>query len=297
MSPRVSGKQLHLWRQEAIKDAITYQVEPKEVDWLLQELSDLDSLSCRLELYKNREEINLVKPLAELEKLWQSRLRESIPVQYLAGRTPWRNFKIKVSPAVLIPRPETEYIIDIALAAVENYPVLQTGIWVDLGTGSGVIACGLAKAFPQAQVYGVDNSIAALKIASDNSHNLGLAGRVKFYQGNWWQPLGQLQGKIAAMVSNPPYIPTKLISQLQPEVFKHEPHSALDGGKDGLRDIRYLIKSAPDYLMPGGLWLIEMMAGQGKIVAKMLENQGSYQNVQTIADLAGKDRFALAYLK
>ncbi len=97
------------------------------------------------------------------------------------------------------------------------------------------------------------------------------------------------------MVSNPPYIPTSLFSQLQPEVVKHEPHLALDGGIDGLEHIRYLIETAPDYLMSGGIWLIEMMTGQAEQVEAMLQKQGSYRNIKIFADLAGIDRFALAY--
>lgn len=97
------------------------------------------------------------------------------------------------------------------------------------------------------------------------------------------------------MVSNPPYIPTEQLDSLQPEVAKHEPHLALDGGEDGLAAIRHLVDVAPDYLVPGGIWLVEMMAGQAAIVARMLEERGSYHRIKILSDLAGIDRFALAY--
>ena len=96
------------------------------------------------------------------------------------------------------------------------------------------------------------------------------------------------------MVSNPPYIPTALIAQLQPEVAQHEPHLALDGGTDGLDCIRHLIATAPDYLRPGGIWLIEMMAGQAETVKHLLQERGSYERIQIFPDLAGIERFALA---
>ena len=97
------------------------------------------------------------------------------------------------------------------------------------------------------------------------------------------------------MVSNPPYIPTALVSQLQPEVANHEPHLALDGGRDGLEHIRYLVKTSADYLRPGGIWLIEMMLGQAQTVAQMLHSSGNYRKIQIFPDLAGIDRFTWAY--
>ena len=111
----------------------------------------------------------------------------------------------------------------------------------------------------------------------------------------WWEPLEFLKGKVSGMVSNPPYIPSSTVLTLQPEVLKHEPHLALDGGLDGLDCIRHLVETAPDYLESGGVWLVEMMAGQATAVADMLQGHGSYDRVQIFADLAGIDRFALAY--
>ncbi|BCX07869.1 MAG: hypothetical protein KatS3mg066_1728 [Fischerella sp.] len=114
----ISGLQLWQWRQAAIAAAIAADVSPAEIDWLLQEIAGLDRLALRLESFKDWAQIQLQLPLAELDLLWQKRLKERLPVQYIAGVTPWRKFKITVSPAVLIPRPETELLIDIAVAAV-----------------------------------------------------------------------------------------------------------------------------------------------------------------------------------
>ena len=293
----VSGLELWQWRCRAIQAAIATDVSVAEVDWLLQEVAGLDRLALRLESFKNRTQIQLELPLEDLEKLWQRRLHDRLPVQYIAGVTPWRQFKIAVSDAVLIPRPETECLIDLAVAAAccEVMPPFQQGHWVDLGTGSGAIALGLANVFPEATIHAVDYSPEALAIAAANAQNLGFADRIRFYQGSWWEPLTPLKGQISGMVSNPPYIPTSTLPTLQPEVIRHEPHLALDGGADGLDCIRHLIETAPDYLRPGGVWLIEMMAGQADIVRELLQNQGSYSKIQIYSDLAGIERFALAY--
>ena len=171
----------------------------------------------------------------------------------------------------------------------------MSGHWADLGTGSGAIAVGLADVLPKATIHAVDYSLEALAIAQANADNLGFADRIKFYQGSWWEPLAFLKGQFSGMVSNPPYIPTSTLPTLQPEVVNHEPHLALDGGTDGLDCIRHLIEISPSYLQPGGVWLIEMMAGQADAVRELLQNQGSYCKIQIHADLAGIERFALAY--
>jgi release factor glutamine methyltransferase len=293
----VSGQALWQWRQDALKSASQGDVPRFEVDWLLVEVAGLDALALRLESFKERAQIQLRYPLSVLSQLWQQRLRDRMPIQYLAGVTPWRHFSLKVSPAVLIPRPETEYLIDLAVEAVKNSPTpdLAAGHWVDLGTGSGAIALGLAEAFPAATIHSVDCSAEALAIARENAQQLGLAQRIQFYQGSWWNPLEALQGQVSGMVSNPPYIPSSVVQQLQPEVRNHEPLLALDGGADGLDCIRHLIETSPNYLRAGGVWLIEMMAGQADTVAQLLGDRGSYRDIQILPDLAGIDRFALAY--
>ena len=235
--------------------------------------------------------------MSKLDELWQERITKRCPVQYLAGSTPWRNLSLKVNSAVLIPRPETEYIIDLALLAIQESPRahLNLGHWVDLGTGSGAIALGLAQVLSSTTVHGVDCSNKALKIAQENAQEWGFSNKIKFYQGSWWSPLTELKGKVSGMVSNPPYIPTNAIAELETEVRQHEPHLALDGGEEGLEHISHLIKTAPDYLVSGGVWLIEMMAGQGEKVREMLEKEGSYQQIKIFQDLAGIERFARAY--
>ena len=289
----ISGEELFLWRRESLAQAIAFRIATQEFDWLLQEIADLDALSLRLESFRDREKISLTCSFTELKSLWERRIQERVPVQYLAGITTWRNFKLKVSSGVLIPRPETELIIEIAQQA--TLPKSSDSHWVDLGTGTGVIALGLATSFPQAKIHAVDSSEAALAIAKENAQLTKLQDQINFYHGSWWQPLRHLEDKITGMVSNPPYIPTQELPTLQPEVFQHEPHLALDGGNEGLDSIRHLIQTAHKYLISGGIWLIEMMAGQGENVVAMLSEQGNYRDIQIIRDLSQRERFVLAY--
>jgi release factor glutamine methyltransferase len=291
VSASISGQELSQWRQQAIADLQQAQLSAKEVDIFLQAVTDLDTLSLRLQSFREREKIPLSYSWSEITKRWQKRLQARVPLQYLLESVVWRNFTLKVSPEVLIPRPETELLIDIVAETVRGE---EGGIWVDLGTGSGAIAIGLASILTKAEIYAIDYSKTALAIAKENIINTGFADRIILKQGSWWTPLEKWKGQISGMVSNPPYIPSAEILDLQIEVREHEPRLALDGGEDGLTALRYLAATAPDYLRSGGLWLVEMRAGQGEKVAQMLENQGNYRQIQIINDLAGFDRFVLA---
>jgi release factor glutamine methyltransferase len=296
----VTGRELWAWRRWARSLAVYQEISEREIDWLLQSVANLDRLTLRLESIAPDRSIPISMSLDRLSALWRDRVEHRQPVQYLIGTTFWRDFELLVSPAVLIPRPETESIIDIAIANASN--VQKQGIWVDLGTGSGAIAIGLARELPDAQIYAVDYSAAALDIARQNAMKLGVSDsdaqrlrqRINFSQGSWWSSLAHLRGRVAGMLSNPPYIPSEEVLRLQPEVVNHEPHLALDGGFDGLEAIRVLVETAPTYLQPGGIWLIEMMAGQGSAVLELLAKQGSYIDMEIINDLAGLDRFVLA---
>ncbi|MEM8829321.1 MAG: peptide chain release factor N(5)-glutamine methyltransferase, partial [Cyanobacteria bacterium P01_G01_bin.19] len=283
----------------ARKQAIANNIDPNDVDWLLQAVTDLSSLSLRMGLFQDKTIINSLKSLPELDQLWQRRLQNRLPVQYLAETVFWRRFQLKVTPAVLIPRPETELIVDIVREVADSnksfFSPQQQQNWVDLGTGSGAIALGLADSFPQAKIYGVDSSPAALEVAQENAIALGLDEQIDFCCSNWWDKLERLKGKVTGMISNPPYIPSAEIPKLQLEVTQHEPHSALDGGVDGLDSIRYLVESAPQYLISGGIWLVEIAIAQSDLVVELLNQQGEYDDMKIFSDLNGIERFVLAY--
>jgi release factor glutamine methyltransferase len=299
---RVRGSELWAWYQDMRQRTEQSGIAPRELDWLLSWVSDLDSLTLRLGTLRQLPEVALKLSLQELSQLWQQRLTDRVPVQYLVGQTAWRNFTLQVSPSVLIPRPETELMIDRVVEAVEESPQkadLKRGTWVDMGTGSGAIALALADAFPEAHIVAVDQSADALTVAQQNALSYTMENRIAFYQGRWFEPFDtddSLKGCfLSGMVSNPPYIPTEILSGLQPEVVDHEPVTALDGGKDGLEHIRTLAHQALHYLVPGGLWMVEMMAGQGEAVQEMLAQTGHYRDIQIHRDLAGLDRFVMAF--
>jgi release factor glutamine methyltransferase len=283
---QIDGATVWQWYQGLKTDVIA-------AEWLLSALTDVDKLSLRLGTLIDRPSVQLDRPWPEILDLWRQHLDRRVPIQYLVGTTPWRDWELQVSPAVLIPRPETELIIDIVLE--HTSAASRSGHWLDLGTGSGAIAIGLAAALPQATIHAVDYSGAALEIARQNITKAGLIDRVQLYEGSWWQPLSHLSSRVMGMVSNPPYIPTMLVAVLQPEVALYEPHLALDGGEDGLVAIRELVNTAPDFLVAGGFWLVEMMAGQGVAVVELLEQQGQYRDIQIINDWAGLDRFVVAW--
>lgn len=296
----VSGNELWQWRRVARQNAVAAGVPPEEVDWLLREVAGLDKLVLRWESFKERSRIQLERPLSELTELWQRRLEERFPVQYVAGVSPWRQFSLAVTQSVLIPRPETEYLIDLSVEACRDRinsvsPPLQEGHWVDLGTGSGAIALALAEALNRATIHATDCSAEAIAIARQNALRYPCANHIEFYLGSWFEPLSDRAGQLSGIVANPPYIPSAMVPQLQPEVSRHEPHLALDGGPDGLDCIRHIINTAPSYLRSDGVLLLEMMAGQAPSVRDLLHCQGSYKSIKICSDLAGIDRFAVAY--
>jgi release factor glutamine methyltransferase len=304
----ISGADLWSWRQQAVRQLIDWATDSQaqsnylqELDWLLIAVTDLDKLSLRLETFRSRPYIELTRSLPTLSQLWQQRLEQHVPIQYLLGQTTWRNLTLEVAPGVLIPRPETELLIDIAQNWVLQHPTLHPDSpmqWADLGTGSGAIALGLAQSFPQADIHAVDISPIALDIAQRNAKRI--QGKIhgttpiRFYQGEWLTPLDRFKGYLDGIISNPPYIPSAEIPNLQPEVFQHEPHLALDGGKDGLASMYRIVKQAPEYLQVGGLLLLEMMRGQAASVKEFLQSNGQYTNIQIHADLAGIERFVFA---
>lgn len=293
----ISGQALWQWRQAARRQAQTSDIDPQEVDWLLRALCQVEPLALRLGTLASQETVASTLSLAELDALWQQRWRDRIPVQYLVGQTTWRHLRLRVTPAVLIPRPETELLIDLAVQAVAHSSQperLQQGIWVDMGTGSGAIALGLAAAFPTAHVIGVDVSAAALDLAAHNARDNDLGDRVTLRQGTWFEPLAPLRGQLAGMLSNPPYIPSALLETLQPEVAQHEPRLALDGGGDGLASLQILIQQAAAFLQAGGIWGVELMQGQAATVAEQLAATGHYTAITRHPDLAGIERFVLA---
>jgi release factor glutamine methyltransferase len=290
----IAGQELWQWRQAAQKQAIAAGLDPAELDWLLLELTELDRLSLRLDRFQAQPAVQSQVAFSRLQQLWQQRINQRLPLQYLVGRTHWRDFTLRVSPSVLIPRPETELLVDLAIAASRDRPQLATGMWADLGTGSGAIAIGLARELPDARVHAVDTSVEALELARSNAKQLAVEDRIRFYAGHWLEPLAHLRGQLSGLVANPPYIPSAEIDHLQPEVAWHEPRLALDGGEDGLDCLQLLVEQGAEYLRSGGVWIVELMLGQAQAVADRLAQQGTYEQIRIVPDLAGIDRVVMA---
>ncbi|MBF2058536.1 MAG: peptide chain release factor N(5)-glutamine methyltransferase [Cyanobacterium sp. T60_A2020_053] len=293
MTEVISGVELFNWYQDARRRALFLAISPLEIDLFLQFYTNLSNLDLKLKNYQNYHTIELLISFEELKAKWDLRIEKRVPIQYLIGSCFWRDLTLKVSPDVLIPRPETELIIDIVLDLISENPSLRAGNWLDLGTGSGALALSLAKHLVNSNIFAVDKSRGALSIAQENSHLLNITKNIYFRLGNWFEPITDLQGKVSGIVTNPPYIPSEIIGELQPEVANHEPRRALDGGEDGLRDIRHLITTAPSYLIPNGILIIEIMAGQAPMVMDLFKQENQYDDVTTYHDLSGEGRFVM----
>ena len=210
------------------------------------------------------------------------------PVAYITGRRGFWSLDLHVSPDTLIPRPETELLVELAL---EHLPASGPVTVLDLGTGSGAIALALAKEQPLARIIAVDASLAALSIAQSNAAELRISN-IKFMHGDWYAGLaGQ---RVEVIVSNPPYIEAA-DAHLGQGDLRFEPRSALASGEDGLDDIRVIVAEAPEHLNPNGWLLVEHGWNQGAAVRRLFSAAG-FVDVVTEQDLERRDRVTLGRL-
>lgn len=212
------------------------------------------------------------------------------PTAYIVGYQPFLGLDFKVDKRVLIPRPETELLVEKALSLISHLSfVISHSSIVDVGTGSGCIAITLAKKIPTASVIAIDLSPSALALAKENSATLNV--KLTFLEGDLLAPLKE---KVDLIVSNPPYIPTADLAGLDPDVKDWEPVGALDGGNDGLDYIRRLIKDAPSHLNPGGKLMFEFGFGQSELIKALFTADKRYSQVEIFNDYAGIPRIAKA---
>jgi release factor glutamine methyltransferase len=228
--------------------------------------------------------------LAERFAALAARRATGEPVAYLVGHKEFYGLDLLVDRRVLVPRPETELLVELALglaptiAARRAPQALQIA---DIGTGSGAIAIALASNLPHVEIYAVDLSADALALAAANLERHGLAGRVRLLSGDLLAPL---PGPVDMIVSNPPYT---VLAEVDPEVRAHEPHLALEGGPDGAAIYRRLLAQSRAYLRPGGALLLEIGAWQGQLVADLALAQFPTVTPQIARDLAGRDRVVI----
>jgi release factor glutamine methyltransferase len=206
------------------------------------------------------------------------------PVSHILGAKGFWKIMLRVTPDVLTPRPDTETIVEVALAAFPDGPAFAV---LDLGVGSGAILLAILAERPAAHGVGVDASEEALAVARENAAELDLSARAVFMRTDW---AAGLEGDhFDLVVSNPPYIPTADIATLAPEVRNHEPRLALDGGRDGLRAYRILAPQILRVLKPGGQFAVEFGIGQSEAVAGLFSAAGA-EDLKVTQDLGGRDR-------
>lgn len=282
----VTGAHLLAWR----RDRLARGGQRAALDWLLAMAAGLDWSALQRLRITPEERVALPLPLEQLTALWERHVQAAEPLQYLLKRCPWGDLELAVAPGVLIPRPETELLVELAQQLQADQP---PPCWADLGTGSGCLAAALAGVWPSSVGLAVDCSGEALRQAAHNLERCGRASQVQLLQGSWWQPLHPWWGRLELVVANPPYIPTAVWAALEPVVRLHEPRLALDGGGDGLDALRQIVAGAGAALAPGGWLLLEHHHDQSSPVLDLLRDAGLEQ-VAAHPDLEGTLRFAVA---
>jgi release factor glutamine methyltransferase len=244
-------------------------------------------------LYRDDPEIQ--ENVMSLIETFLRRRAKREPLHYILGYTEFHGLKIRVGPGVLIPRPETELLVEEAISKITKLKTQNSKLRIlDLCTGSGCIALALAKAFPDAEIYGIDISGAAIHYAEENAKNNGIQN-VTFLKGSLFEPLTKkLTSRISHLtfdliISNPPYIKKGDIITLQPEVRDWEPEDALNGGEDGLEYYREIMSEAKNYLKRDGLLMSEIGIDQAVAVKEIARGAG-FENISLKKDYAGIDR-------
>ena len=275
--PLPAREALRLVRETLAVPAGSAQAAAQEAEWLLAFV-----LGWPRNRLWSHGETALTPPQRERLVQLAERRRAGEPVAYVLGEAGFHDLTLTVTPDTLIPRPETELLVEIALTLAIPAPQVA-----DLGTGSGAIALALAAARPDWQVHAVDRSAAALAVAEYNARRLGLMDRMRFVAGDWCAPLAP--GAFGLIVANPPYL-----AETDPHLpaLRHEPRSALVAGPTGLEDLARIIDTARDVLMPGGWLILEHGWDQGPAVRELL-SAASYRAVSSHQDFAGHDRVAL----
>jgi release factor glutamine methyltransferase len=228
----------------------------------------------------------------QFQEMLERRMRRE-PVAYITGRKEFWSLDFAVTPKALIPRPETELLVEVALHHLKS-TASRTPDVLDLGTGSGNIAVCLAKERLEANIVAVDISSSALEVARINSRRHGVSERIDLIQGDLFAALGAKEGLFDLIVANPPYIRTGELSLLAPEISQWEPMTALDGGRDGIEYYRRIIGEAHEHLAPGSSIVLEIGADMATVVTELFARSGGYGPPSVYQDYAGKDRVVAA---
>jgi len=289
----VSRESQKIWRViDILKWGETYFSEAnfdnprREIEVLVQEI-----LNCkRVDLYLRFDEPLTKNQLSTLRD-WVKRRKNHEPSQYITGKVGFYNIELNVNPDVLIPRPESEVLVEQVLKRISERDKLSI---LDIGTGSGCIALAIANERPNSKIIGVDNSDKAIELAKSNSQNLELNNTEFLYMDVLSDKIDR---QFDIVVSNPPYVPKQEMSGLMPDVHNFEPHSALTDNADGLIFYRKFIEISNIILKAGGWFLLEVGLGKHPEIVRNLFNNDNFINVELIKDLNGDDRVLAAQLK
>jgi release factor glutamine methyltransferase len=268
----------------------------QDAEWLLAAVLGLE----RFAFYVEPEQA-VVEAAGRRFRALVARRADHEPLQHLLGYEDFRGLRLRVTPDVLIPRPETEGLVEWALELLNEDDAMSADwgragaisrppLIMDIGTGCGAIACALAAARPDARVLATDTSPAALAVAEGNVRALGLADRVRVVAGDLLEPLAGEPGRLDMIVANAPYLPSGILPSLPREVFAFEPRQALDGGPDGMDVIRRLLTAAPAALRPGGRLVLEIGEDQAGPLAALMA-AGGFVDVASRDDLHGIPRY------
>lgn len=243
----------------------------------------------RMQLYMQFER-PLMEPELELIRPLVKRRGNREPLQYILGETEFAGLKLKVDRRALIPRPETEYLLELLAGRVATPPSAV----LDLGTGTGAIALVLAARYPEAVVTAVDQSPEALVLAAENAAKLGLETRLRLVRSDWFAALPK-GAQFPLIVTNPPYLSDAEVAEAEPEVKEHEPKAALSAGANGAAALEFILREAPAYLAPGGMLACETGIAQHPRLQELAARSG-YARTESLRDLTGRDRYLLAFL-
>jgi release factor glutamine methyltransferase len=263
-----------------------------ETAWLLEHALRVTPLDLRLNGSRIVEGAGLRRA-----RMLLARRAGREPLQYLLGTQEFCGLEFEVEPSVLIPRPETELLVEACVRCAGIHPAAgRRPVVADVGTGSGCIAVSLARRLPPAVLYATDRSAEALRVAGRNAERHGVAAQVTFLEGDLLEPLraSGLFGLVDVVVSNPPYIAEREWEALQPEVRLFEPRVALAGGEDGLAVYRRLVRESAEALGAGGWLVMEVGQGQAESVRRLLDATKRYGSVDVRPDQAGIDRVVCA---
>ena len=253
----------------------------------------------RSEIYLNNDRVLKEREKTQLEKKIQKRI-EKIPLQYITKHQEFMGMDFLVEKGVLIPRPETEILVEEVIKKLKNYKCYNNLEVADLGTGTGIIAVSLAKFIEDIIIYATDISKISLQTALRNAQKHACKDKIIFLQGDLFEPfIGRIKkNSLDGIISNPPYIDSYDFKLLPPEIKDNEPKIALSGGIDGLDFYRKIIRKSPQYLKQNGFIALEVGMNQSKIVKGLITRENDiYHNIEIIKDYLGIERVVIAYRK